>query len=287
MSTPTIAAVINTLNEERNIEACIRSLGPIGTYVDEVLVCDNCSEDRTVEIARQCGARVVSHERGRCVTAAMRRFAYTQSDAEWIIALDADERPTPQLLESLRALAGAADTDVYRFAKLQYVFGGFVKYGGWFCEIFPHFFRRKYFLDHYRADLGECVHYDFASVADAPRRAIIPKEGGAYLIHYAYDDLKEFAARAFARYCPLEAEDRLRRGESWSVRGVIWAPIRSFLRQYLRLRGYKDGMRGFVLAILMAHYYSLIELNLWFLTAGKPRDPEKPQSQADPGGAGV
>lgn len=271
MST-TVAAVINTYNEEENIEACIRSLGPVGEYVDEIVVCDNFSQDRTAEIAEENGARILLHERESFVTLS-RRYAYSQIKADWVFVIDADERPTLELLRQIRVSIEAEDVDVYRFAKLQYILGGFVRHGGWFDEIFPQLFRRQYFLNNYRAD-KEGPHEDFASLSDALRAKIIHKETGAYLIHYAYDDLKEFAERAFGYYCPIEARHLQRRGSPWSVGRMISAPVRAFIKQYVLASGYRDGLRGLVLAILMAQYNALVELNKWFLYTQKQRHSE-------------
>jgi len=259
----TICAVINTLNEEKNIEACIRSLGPIGQYVDKVLVCDNYSDDRTVEIAEQCGAEVIRHPRQRMVTIS-RRFAYQHCDAEWVFAFDADERPTEALLQEIRRLSERDDIQVVRFAKKQYLFGRFIMHGGWHEAFFCQFFRRQVYLDNYRSDL-EGAHRDFASVQGHPQTHLIPKESGACLIHYAYDDVETFVHRTLGRYSTIEAGDQLLAGESWSRWKMVRAPLHEFWLRYFRVRGYKDGMHGFVLALLMACYRCIIEMNKWFL----------------------
>src|SRR5688572_27812596 len=97
---PGIAVVINTLNEESNIGNCIDSVLELA---DEIVVCDMHSEDRTLEIARQKGARVVLHPRTGFVEPA-RRFAISQARHEWVLVLDADERMTDMLAARLKEI---------------------------------------------------------------------------------------------------------------------------------------------------------------------------------------
>ncbi len=269
-----LSAVINTLNEAENIEACIKSLGPIGQYIDEVLVCDNESTDDTVEIAKRCQARVITHPRGRYVTKS-RKFAYENCDAEWIFAFDADERPSTALLQQLRARTQADGYDVWRFAKKQYLFGRFIEHGGWFEEHFCQLFRRQVFLDNYRSDL-EGAHNDFASVQGIARTGVIPKSSGAFLIHYAYDNIEEFVNRTLGKYARIEAEDRIaQRKCDVSAIHPLCRPFKTFLRHYVRLKGYKDGRHGLIIAILMSYYEGLILMNQWFLATQFHRgDPE-------------
>ena len=94
-----ISLVINTLNEERHIEGCIRSAASI---VDEIIVVDMRSDDRTAEIAKSLGAKIFLHER---TGYAARQFAVSKAAHEWILILDADERMTEKLAQRLTEVA--------------------------------------------------------------------------------------------------------------------------------------------------------------------------------------
>lgn len=100
-SSPGISILILTLNEEANIEAVLDSVAAF----DDVVVLDSCSTDRTVELARARGARVV--ERPFDNWAAHHNWALATIDFQhpWIFYLDADERMTPALEEEIRAIA--------------------------------------------------------------------------------------------------------------------------------------------------------------------------------------
>src|SRR5262245_29586580 len=98
---PGISVVINTRNEEKNLPHALRSVRP---WVDEIIVVDMCSEDRTVEIARSFGAKTFPHEPlGYCEPA--RAFALGQATQPWVLILDADEMVPAPLSRALRSAA--------------------------------------------------------------------------------------------------------------------------------------------------------------------------------------
>ena len=91
-----LSVVIITHNEQENIADCIRSIKPL---TDDIIVVDAASEDLTIEIAKQQGARTFS------VTwqgyGWSRNFGASMAKNDWILALDADERLSPELISSL------------------------------------------------------------------------------------------------------------------------------------------------------------------------------------------
>ena len=82
-----ISVVINTLNEERRLPYALRS---VQDWVDEIVVVDTHSDDKTVEIAEEFGARIFTHERVGYADPA-RAFAFARATGDWILILDADE----------------------------------------------------------------------------------------------------------------------------------------------------------------------------------------------------
>src|SRR5450759_4249900 len=106
--TVSISVVINTLNEEANIAYALRS---VRTWVDEIVVVDMHSDDRTREVAETYGARVYLHDRVGYVEPA-RRFALAKATGDWILILDADELIPPRLARRLSDIAAAGQADV-------------------------------------------------------------------------------------------------------------------------------------------------------------------------------
>src|ERR1700692_4417067 len=98
-----ISVVINTLNEERDLPYALRSVQP---WADEIVVVDMYSSDRTVEVAKQFGARVVL-DKGPGFNMPPRESAIQQATKPWIFVLDADELVPYSLSKALRRIAEA------------------------------------------------------------------------------------------------------------------------------------------------------------------------------------
>src|SRR5688572_12024024 len=94
-----ISVVINTFNEEKNIERAIKSVA----WADEILVCDMHSDDNTAIIARKLGATVFLHKRVGFVEPA-RNFAISKASNDWILILDADEEIPGSLSDKFKEI---------------------------------------------------------------------------------------------------------------------------------------------------------------------------------------
>ncbi len=94
-----ITCIVLTKNEEENLPDCLASL----RWADEVLVVDSFSTDRTVEIARQHGARVIQHPFQDY--AAQHNFAQSQAQHDWVLFIDADERVSVELAQEIQDMA--------------------------------------------------------------------------------------------------------------------------------------------------------------------------------------
>ena len=130
-----IAVIILTHNEEAHIGACIRS----AAFADEILVIDDESEDRTREIAAEAGARVISHLLAGDF-AAQRNFALTQTTADWVLYLDADERVRPAAGETMRRIAEENPKAAYEIKRVNIAFGQKMRYGGHRPDLCLRFF---------------------------------------------------------------------------------------------------------------------------------------------------
>ena len=105
-----LCIIILTKNEEKDIETAIQNAWQCA---EEVLVVDSGSTDRTVELAKKNGARVVFREWDNDF-AAQRNFALTQTEADWVLYLDADERMNDELVRAVKKIISANPSDVGR-----------------------------------------------------------------------------------------------------------------------------------------------------------------------------
>jgi glycosyltransferase involved in cell wall biosynthesis len=231
-----ISAAIVTLNEERNIARAIQSLG----CADEVIVVDSGSADRTCEIARGLGARVVEEPwRGY---AAQKNFAARCAVNDWILSLDADEEVTRELADEIetvkRSTPQVAGFDMPRLA--QYL-GRWIRHSGWYPD------RKVRFYDRRRGVwTGDYVHESVR--VEGPVGHL---KGD--LLHYTCQSLSEHL-RTLDRYTTLAAQELVAKKKSVPAWRLALDPGWTFIRTYFIQRGFLDGPQGFTLARMAALY---------------------------------
>lgn len=271
-----ISVVINTLNEERDIADCIKSVAGLA---DEVIVCDMHSNDDTVKIASACGARIVHHERTGYVEPA-RHFAISQANGTWVLVLDADERMCSPLKEKLLQIAENDQYDVVSFWSLYWFFGSWIYHGGFFNGNWSRFFRKCAYLDSY-SNNEERVHENFRNVQQHGNILHLPN---TYLItHYAYPTVEKYIHKTLGNYARIEAEQLYDTGQKFSFFRMLWDPAREGVGRYIMRQGYKDGTRGLILACLYAGFRFSMWANLWFLTINANQVPKSKATTEETG----
>lgn len=231
-----ISAVIVTLNEERNIARAIRSLA----CVDEIVVVDSGSGDRTREIAAQLGARVIEEPwRGY---AAQKNFAACSACNDWILSLDADESLTPELAAEIAALNQSGTSfDGYSFPRLAHYLGRWIHHSGWYPD------RKVRLYDRRKAKwVGDYVH-------ESVRVEGKVGELQSNLLHFTCASLSEHL-RTLDRYTTLAAQEVRARGKSVPITRLTLDPAWTFLRSYVLRRGFLDGPQGLAIAWMAALY---------------------------------
>jgi len=252
-----ISVVINTLNEEKNIEACIKS---VESLADEIIVCDMYSEDSTVDIAKKLGARVFFHKRTGYVEPA-RYFAISQARYDWVLCIDADERMTTTLSRKLLEIVLDDEYELILFGNLCFYFGAFVKYGGFYNSRWPKFFKREtYFYTYSDRDL--MIHGNFSSLVKLTERKfqLAPEY---YLIHYAYPTIEKYITKTIGKYARIEGKQLYESGVKFNIFIMFLDPIKTFFRKLLIQKGYKDGVRGLILIVLYSVYRFAVWINVW------------------------
>jgi (heptosyl)LPS beta-1,4-glucosyltransferase len=244
-----LVAVILSRNERRHIGACVVSLRD---WTGSVLVWDSGSDDGTPELARSVGALVV--QRPFDTFAAQRQAVLDSIQAEWILFVDADERATPQLAEEVQsALAGGRHAG-YWIPRRNFIVGREVRGGGFW----PDYQLRLLRHDAARYDLERAVHE--VVVLDGPAGYLQQP-----LIHYNYESWPQFyhKQRFYAGY-----EARILAGQGICPRphNFVLQPLREFHRRFVTLQGWRDGVHGLRLAILLAWYYGFVPY--WVLQRG-------------------
>ncbi|MBI4788178.1 MAG: glycosyltransferase family 2 protein [Chloroflexi bacterium] len=250
----TLSIIILTRDEERHIRDCLAS---VRDFADELLVFDSGSLDRTVEIAREMGARVEA--RPFDDFAKQRNAAIAAAHGDWIFFIDADERATKALGQEIRFVVENCPSSVAGFwiARRNVIFGKEIKYTGWSPDYQPRILRKG----RGRFDPTREVHE--LIVWDGETRNLREP-----LIHFNYDTLAQFRRRNI-NYTRYEARIWFEAGKRARWRGLIGQPLREFWRRYIILSGWKDGAHGLLLSVLMA-YYALVRWKMLRRMQGQP-----------------
>ncbi|WEV48811.1 glycosyltransferase family 2 protein [Acinetobacter sp. ESL0695] len=239
-----ISALINTLNEENNIEDCLKSLV---SWVDEIIIVDMYSDDRTIEIAKKYTDKIFYFERVGYADPA-RAFALDKASNEWIIVLDADEIIPKNLSEYLISLAKGNEHDAIWIPRRNFMFGKEIKHTGWGAlqDKQMRFFR-KHVMSY-----GSEVH-NFVHISENARIYIIDKVEFS-IIHFNYTDINHFIEK-LNRYTTIEAKQLYRNNYKKITNvDIIKEFIKEFFLRYFRNKGFKDGFYGLYLSILMGVY---------------------------------
>ena len=243
-----LAVIILTHNEERHIAACIER----AAFADEILVIDDHSTDRTAELARAAGARVIA----RAIAgdfAAQRNFALTQTDADWVLYVDADERVQPETEAEIARILAEDARAVYEIKRINVAFGRRMYYGGHRPDYSQRLYPRM--AVHWVGRIHEHV------VSDLPIRRM-----GGSLLHYTYTDWDRYLLK-FNQYTTLMAEKRYADGKRASFLKILLDPPFAFFRDYILLRGFLDGRLGFILAMVHGFYTMVKYVKLYHMEA--------------------
>ena len=232
-----ISACIITLNEERNLSRCLKSIAPL---VDEIVVVDSGSTDATMEIARAFNARVVHQDWLGYV--GQKNFALNQAVHPWVLSIDADEQVSPQLASSILQVkndpaAEAPDApNGYEISRIVFYRGQWIRHGDWYPDRLVRLFRRA----EARFEGGH-VHEKLVISGGHP---ILRGQ----LHHFTYDTVADRASRCakYASLWALSAYEQGRKAHVWT--GPIHALVR-LLRGFIIKGGWLDGAIGWDIAL--------------------------------------
>lgn len=239
-----ISGTIITFNEEDHIEACIASLRQV---CDDIVVVDSLSTDRTCELARAAGARVVSQKylgEGR-----QRNITEKEAANDWILALDADERLDDELVTSIRGLGLEDPGTGYSFNRKSYVGQHWIRAPGWY----PDYITRLY----NRTRAGYEPKFGHAGVI-APAVVKVP----GHILHYTYDNLTDWVAK-INQVTSLDAQGMFEAGKPHSNWKPAFSALAALFRQLILRGGLFRGVDGRTIAMTSAFrcYMKYLKLN--------------------------
>jgi len=233
-----LTVVVLTKNEEANISEVIENAKKI---TDKVLIVDSGSADRTVELAKANGAKVIYRAWDNDF-AAQRNFALNYVDTKWVLYIDADERMDNELCVAIKdAVLLNPKLAMYRLIRKNSAFGRDFKYG----VLAPDSVIRLFPKD--KVKWQDKVHE--RPTGELP---IITLKG--YLKHYTYADFEQYEAK-MNMYSTIAAQNYKMKNKKVSVvKDMMFRPLFAFIKMYFLKKGFLEGWLGFILSLNYANY---------------------------------
>ncbi len=245
------SVAIITYNEEKNLPKTLKAVKDIA---DEIIVVDSYSTDKTVEIAKNFGAKVFVEEwKGY---RDQKNSALKKCNNQWILFLDADEVVSDELKKSIIEAIKNPKANGYYLNRKTYYAGKFLNYvwqPDWVLRLVKKSANPKW--------EGGNVH-EFLTIEGTTGKL------SGYLYHYTYKDIYEHFQKSL-KYAKISAEEMYKKGKKFKIHKLIINPFWAFFRIYVIKLGFLDGIRG--LSVAMSYFFStfLKYLFLWELEQGE------------------
>lgn len=242
-----ISAILITKNEEQNLLSCLDSLN----WVDEIIIVDSGSTDKTAEIAKNYGARFYCHPNWQGF-GKQKQLAQNYATCEWILAIDADEVVSSELQKSIQTvIKNSQPNTLYQIQRKTWVFGRFLKHSGWVDKIVRVY--QKKLASYNDALVHEKVVYD---------EKMQVKMLAGDLFHYSYKGMHDYLTKS-ANYGKAWADDKDMNNKKATITQALTHGIGCFLKMYVLKCGFLDGKQGFLIAVLSAHSAFIKYADLW------------------------
>jgi len=241
-----ISAIIISFNEVDRIRETIASL----SFCDEILVVDAHSNDRTQEVARESGARVITRQwKG---FSDQKNYAATHASNDWVFSIDADERPSIELADEIRRWKeGKPSKNITGLSMPRRAFylGRWISHSGWYPDRKVRVYDRR--VARWE---GDFVHEGLlveGSIQDL----------NGDLLHFPYRSIDDHHRR-IDYYTRLAAAQADQSGRRFNPLRLVLAPPLFFIKTLFLQRGFLDRMAGLRIALMGARYAFLKEFRI-------------------------
>ena len=237
---PTLGVVAISYNEERDLPRFIEHLLP---WVDEIVIVDDGSTDRTQKIAEEGGAKVkfivsprvegeyYSHQRNKGIDAAT---------SDWLLHMDIDERVPPKLAKEIQEAINDPDIDAYKYRRLNYFLHRPMRGGAWQNWNQVHLAKRDVFR------FGGMFHE--TCIVDAPDERIGQLQTRMYHLNDECYGERLRKSRSYVEEIAATLENGLGK-KKMTTFGVLKATLKEFLYRYVYKKGFRDGGLGILSAM--------------------------------------
>ncbi len=240
----TITAVVLTHNDENRIIDCLESL----KFVDELLIIDDNSTDRTVELAMQFTNNIKKHSLNGNF-ASQRNYAFNYTHSQWVLFVDSDEIVSEKLAREIRRNIQTSGSNGFFVKRIDYMWGKPILHGE---------AGSVKLLRLAKKDTGKW----HGKIHETWRIFGKKEELQNFLIHTPHQSVKEFVQEVNT-YSTLRAEELIENKERSSWWKIVAYPTGKFIMNYFLKKGYKDGIPGLLYALIMSFHSFLVRGNLF------------------------
>ncbi len=243
-----ISVVLGVFNEEENIKRCLESV----KWADEIVVVDDGSTDKTVEIAKKYTDKIFQHKSEGYVEPT-RNFGIEKAQGEWILLIDADEEIPLELANELKEIVNIKEVDYVWIPRKNIIFGKWITNEGWWPDYNVRFFKKGSVTwsnkIHSKPEIkGQELH--------------LQEREGLAIVHHNYKTVSQFLEK-LDRYTTIEANEFIKSNKNFLPSSLISHPMEEFLSRMFARKGYKDGYHGFLLSSLEAFSMQIVMAKVW------------------------
>ncbi|MBI2032511.1 MAG: glycosyltransferase family 2 protein [Candidatus Levybacteria bacterium] len=242
-----LSAVVLTKNEEVNIVDCLESLD----FCDEIIIIDDFSEDRTIQLAERYRVKIFKRRLENDFSS-QRNFALEKANGDFVLFLDADERISSILRkEIIYKIDARKDTNGFLFKREDFLFGKYLKHGETASV-------RLLRLAKKNGARWEGIVHEKMLVEGKTEELENP------ILHFPHKSITEFL-KEINLYTTLKANELFKEEKKVKFITIILYPKAKFLLNFFIRRGFLDGIEGFIFAIFMSFHSFLVRAKLWML----------------------
>ena len=250
MTKSSISAIVLTRESEGVIEDCLKSL----TWVNQIVVVDSGSKDKTIKIAEKYGAKfVISKEDG---FSEKRNKGAEEVTEEWLLYIDSDERVTPQLRNEISKLISnfqfpISNVVAYAIPRKNIILGREMKHGGWWPDYVKRLFLKSKFK-RWKGELHEEPQFEGElGHLESP------------LVHLKHDNLSDMVDKT-NEWSEIEARLMYKAGHpNMNVARFLSAMTREFWLRMVKYRAFLDGAEGIMYAFYQVYSRFISYAKLW------------------------
>jgi glycosyltransferase involved in cell wall biosynthesis len=241
-----VSVLLPTYNNERIIRNCLESV----KWADEILVVDSFSTDRTLDICREYGARILQHE--YIQSAKQKNWAIPQCAHAWVLQIDSDEVLEPGLREEILNVVARADSDrcAFQIPRKNFILGEWLQV----ANLYPDYQTRLFRRDSGRFEDKE-VH---AHVRVQHPVGVLQH----HIIHHGTSSISKQLSN-LDRYSRYQADELNKRGKRFYWYQLIFRPWAVFAYYFFVSRAFTAGYRGWIVCAIIVTLDFWAHAKLW------------------------